>query len=322
MSTVLNVIYTPDKVRRLSFFAWSLLRWPDIRLRLVANGCTADERQHLQELSARNSRMTYLELPTTSMWLHGQALDYMIEELQDDIFGFIDSDIFTLSAEGSPALPEDCAAAFACPPPVWREAPRPKLVGCTYLSLYRRNTLRALMQDTGIGFNKQMWESVPAPVQQEVETAGFRAPRYDTGELLNVLLVARGERVATVPRCHLRHVGNYSAVTHRASSSGKESARVPKVHGPRWYLDSLLHGRLRAIVRHINRTRGKKERVNMYLNRMLDAVHAGRRPPIVPWYFPQPIRGQVKAITSDIVTLHAEFRRSQRQPDAVLQRAV
>ena len=222
----------------------------------------------------------------------------------------LDSDIFTVSAEGSPALPEDCAAAFACPPPVWREAPRPKLVGCTLLALYRRETVQALMQSAGLGFDKQVWDNIPPGAAARSRRGRFRALKYDTAELLNVLLVLRGRRVAHIDSHHLRHVGNYSAVTYRASHTGRAPWVAAQAQAVRRWLGRLRRGEAQPVLGAINRARGKKERVDLYLNRMLDAMHGGDLVPSTPWYFPQPIRDQVKAITMDILTLHAEFQES------------
>lgn len=59
----LNVIYTANTALPLSRFALTLLRWSACRVRLVANGCAAEEEARLQTLALGNPRLSFFVLP-------------------------------------------------------------------------------------------------------------------------------------------------------------------------------------------------------------------------------------------------------------------
>lgn len=96
MSLCFHLIYTPGTVQPLRLLLYSLLKFSDCTFRLVANGCTRAERGDLQRLCAGNTRLSYIALPTPKIMLHGEALNYLQAQSQDQIFCFMDSDIYAV----------------------------------------------------------------------------------------------------------------------------------------------------------------------------------------------------------------------------------
>lgn len=158
----LNVIYTPDSALLLAPFAATLLRWSDCRVRLVANGCSAEECAHLAALAAQQPRPTFLALPTATTWPHSAVLDWLHDGCEERFFAFVDSDLFAVG----PFLPADLSADLTCllPPTVYWDAaderwqPHRHRMGCTYFAIYDSAQLHAVRRRWGVGFAKQRWE--------------------------------------------------------------------------------------------------------------------------------------------------------------------
>jgi len=98
-SITFHIIYLPGTVQQLRFLVQSLLKWSaQCVFRLVTNGCSATEVRSLQALCTRDSRLTTAVLPTTKPMLHGEALNYLQAQTQDDYFCFMDSDIYAVDS--------------------------------------------------------------------------------------------------------------------------------------------------------------------------------------------------------------------------------
>jgi hypothetical protein len=264
----LNVIYTRGTVRSLSLLVWSLLEHSDFRFRLVANGCPPDEASVLQRLAEQSPRCSFLPLPATSMMPHGQALNYLQAATTEKVFGFLDSDIFAV--DRLPAmfdLAEGRKACFCYPATIARQDDDviPKTLAqlsCTYLALYDAEAVARLIDTTGIGFDKYLWSEIPTEHRQRLTRMSVERPKYDTGQLLSLLLLDAGETPLVVEAPQLIHIGGFSRVA--------TDNRPPR---------ASLFGRLRRSVSHRTskevRSRTKHD-VGRYFSDVLEALAAGR----------------------------------------------
>jgi hypothetical protein len=291
----LHVIYTPDTVAPFSRFALTLLRWSDCRVQLVANGCTAAEQAQLQALAQGNPRLAFLPLAAEQPLIHGEALNRLHDLCDEPIFGFVDSDIFAVG----PFMPDDLSASLTCFLPMaafWSQAeearqPHRHRMGCTYFALYDNATLRDLRQQWGIGFDKHRWEALPDAQRAALQALDFQKERYDTGKLLNALLVAAGGRVAFADPANLRHLGGSS----RARLTGKLNWRS-------WIVRLLTDWRAALRRKEI---RQAKKKTGVYFADLIDALAQGHPLPDLPPGDPY-VRRKVAGVTAEIVQLYAE----------------
>ena len=264
----LNVIYTRGTVRCLSLLVWSLLEHSDYRFRLVANGCLPDEASVLQRLAEQSPRCSFLPLPTKTIMPHGQALNYLQAATTGNVFGFLDSDIFAV--DRLPAMLDLAAGRKACfcyPATIGRHHDDvvPKALAqlsCTYFALYDAQLVAQLMDTTGVGFDKYLWSEIPREHRQHLTRLSAERPKYDTGQLLSLLLLDAGETPLVVEAPQLIHIGGFSRV---AADSRPRRA-------------SLL-GRLRRSISHRTakevRHRTKHD-VGRYFSDVLEALVAGQ----------------------------------------------
>lgn len=291
----LNVIYTPETVAPLSRFALTLLRWSDCRVQLVANGCTAAEQAQLQALAGGNPRLAFLPLAAEQPLIHGEALNRLHDLCDEPIFAFVDSDIFAVG----PFMPDDLSAPLTCFLPMaafWSQAeearqPHRHRVGCTYFALYDNAALRDLRRQWGIGFDKGRWAALPDAQRAALQALDFQKERYDTGKLLNALLVAAGGRVAFADPANLRHLGGSS----RARLTGKLAWRS-------WLVRLLTDWRAALRRKEI---RQAKKKTGAYFADLIDALAQGQPLPDLPPGDPY-VRNKVAGVTAEIVQLYAE----------------
>ena len=292
----LNVIYTPETVAPLSRFALTLLRWSDCRVQLVANGCTAAEQAQLQALAGGSPRLAFLPLAAEQPLVHGEALNRLHDLCDEPIFAFVDSDIFAVG----PFMPGDVSASLTCFLPMaafWSQAeearqPHRHRVGCTYFALYDNAALRDLRRQWGIGFGTGRWAALPDAQRAALLALDFQKERYDTGKLLNALLVAAGGRVACADPANLRHLGGSS----RARLTGKLAWRS-------WLVRLLTDWRAALRRKEI---RQAKKKTGAYFADLIDALAQGHPLPDLPPGDPY-VRNKVAGVTAEIVQLYAEI---------------
>jgi hypothetical protein len=339
MSLTFHIIYTPDTVRYLSFFVWSLLKWSDCSFRLVANGCRPEEVQHLQQLCQQSARLSFVAFSTQAVAHHGPVLNYLQAQSHDGYFCFMDSDILaTGDFMGSltPLLAQHAGVFSGAP--VWQKAEdgvlpedHPKLpgryyhtaaglcLGNSYFAIYDNAVLTRLTQSTGVGFDRSSWPETPPQYRQKLTEIGAQRKRYDTGKLLNLLLLARDERLIFVDSPHLCHLGGLSALVR---GRRRPTSWVEKVAG--WLpLEGLrqrltLYARLRAfkqknqgLSRDVVETRRDKERRKLaaseYFTRLLRALREEQPLPAPPRMPDPETQARVEAAAAEIVALHKEF---------------
>ena len=160
--TTFNIIFTPGTVARLVPFALSFLQSPEARVRLVANGCSAEEAKLMRAVAGREERLSHHVLPFDRTADHGAALNELFERFPEPQFAFADSDVIAsgdFMASLGPFEPGQ-AGVFAAPK-VWMtdaerlgdgcRAPRQpeqvlpdgSYVGNSYFAIYDRDAPRA-----------------------------------------------------------------------------------------------------------------------------------------------------------------------------------
>ena len=243
MDMVFNIIYTPGTAGYLSFFVWSLLKWTPVSFRLISNGCLPQEQRFLAKLCRQDPRLDYWAIPTKTSLPHGQALNYLQAMSHRDDFCFMDSDIFAIGnfcAEIEPHLSGQAGVFGGMP--VWVKAQEEILpagfhqltgmfnrtaeglpLGSTFFAVYNNRVLTEIMQATGIGFEEYRWADIPAQAQAQLRRLGLAIDSYDTGKLLNLLLLANDFSLTNLDLSSLCHIGGTSL--HVLSTATFKSAR-------------------------------------------------------------------------------------------------
>ena len=239
------IIFMPGPVRRLALFTLTLLEWSDdCDFVLVANACTREERSFLSRLAHRHQRLHYRDLPAAAPLRHGAVLHRLLEAEDRTRFCFLDNDILA-DGEFLPPLvaaAEDHAGVFACPP-IWTEAvdqvhrgdwrrlggryhvtDSGLVVGVTHLAIYDIEPLREVLRSGG-RFEKARWEDLAPAAQAALAELGMKKEGYDTGKVVNLMLVARGHRLVhlDVPRLH--HLGGFDSVVSKMTGQEDLAAR-------------------------------------------------------------------------------------------------
>ncbi len=230
MMLTFNIIYTPGSVKHLSFFVWSLLKWTPACFRLVSNGCLSSEQRYLAKLCRRESRLEFWSIPTKTSLPHGQALNYLQALTQEDHFCFMDSDIFAIGDFATEILPyqSDHAGIFGGMP-IWVKDAEQVFptgfrsmtgmfnrtaddlpLGSTFFAVYDNQQLTEIMQSSGIGFEEYRWAEIPTSVQKQINDLGLAIDLYDTGKVLNLLLLSNGGKLINLALPSLCHVGGTS----------------------------------------------------------------------------------------------------------------
>jgi len=306
-----NVIYLPETVRYLSLFVFSLLEWSGCRFRLVANGCSDEERELLRRLCEQDDRLEFLALPMTEVVPHYRALEFLRDRERSDHFCFMDADIMAVGEFEHEILSrlERCAGVFSGLPIWCTEAetllpPRARRVvgryhrtdqglclGTTYVAAYDNRKLGDLMSASGIGLRDYPWETIPEEHRRRLVEMGMRRDKFDTAKVANLLLQARGERLEFVDCDGLLHIGGYDARTLAERGEGLLRAR------------SLRH--LVRRVRGLSAPRNRK-RVHTcrHFVRVLEAVFRGETVPEPPSLGDSRIERRVRDFTDGIVALH------------------
>jgi hypothetical protein len=225
-----NIIYVPGTVKLLTLFVFSLLEWSDCSFRLVSNGCLPEEIDLLRRLCSTTRRLEYLALPFEKVVEHGQALSYLQSLEHSDHFCFIDSDILATGDFLDQFVPllEQYAGVFSCSSICFRDQEKILLesslqifgrhhvteqgmcLGSTYFAIYNNPTLAQVIQSTRIGFARYRWSDIPPHHQASLTAIGLERKSYDTGKLLNLVLLIRGERTIFLETPALQHIGGMS----------------------------------------------------------------------------------------------------------------
>jgi hypothetical protein len=84
-------------------------------------------------------------------------------------------------------------------------------LGGTYFAIYHTNTVTQLIQSTNIDFERLWWPEIPEQYQHRLIQMGLQKEKYDTGKLLNLLLLDKGKALIFKESSSLHHIGGLSA---------------------------------------------------------------------------------------------------------------
>ena len=331
VNPVMNIVYTPGTVATLAFMVKSLLRWSDCTFRLVSNACFPPEQRSLQELCNSDSRLTYLALPTSTMWSHGKTLNYLHSLDRDGFFGFMDSDIFA-TGEFLPDLLgrlKEHTGVFSCAP-VWSRESDEVIpedfrmvsgpcnrtesgihIGGTYLAIYDNEAVCELRNREGVGFDGYSWDNAPPSWKEPLSKIGLDRQIFDTGKMLNALLVAGGHSLLYVDQPNLVHLGGVSFIpgylTHRRWWKGLPGAGFLRGLRSRSACRNHLKSfhatddeiRIEMVVRLELRNR-----VREYFWQLLQCLADGRTPPPLPKLEDREVHGKLSRAADALVEVH------------------
>src|SRR4051794_11198901 len=268
-----NVIYSAGSAKRLLPFAESLLQGAGVRVRTVSNGCGADEVEWLRAASRRDERVSTYVLPFATSVDHGSALNHLFESFDEPVFAFADSDVLAAGdfVDDLFSAAPGTAAVFTAPP-AWLTDAEARLpegetfldgrhfrlrdgtpIGGSYVAAYERRPLELVWERAPRGFGITRRSLLDRRLRAELSSRGWSFRAFDTGRVLNLLLLLEGHRLDNriVPELH--HVGGFTARDFGRPSVGLRHL-VRQVRAP----DDRLFQRAvdGAFVRLYNRRRG------------------------------------------------------------------
>ena len=251
-----HIIYTPGSVQHLLPLVSTLLRHSTCHYRLVGNGCSPDEIAHMERYAEQSDRLSVTRLPGKQQMNHGVALTQLFTRSSDHYFCFMDSDILAAGdfmAELQPLLAAAAGVFSAWPLMVRNQekvlqadhkyigghhlaTPTGVCLGGTYFAMYHRAALTAAMQYAPDGFGVSYRRQLPWATRSLLKRVAQERLFYDTGRLLNLILIDQGYLLRTLETDRLCHIGSYSMLTHKAShpppaspfSVRKSTSRVAK----------------------------------------------------------------------------------------------
>ena len=310
----LNVIYLCGTARALSLGALSLAYYSPFHLRLVSNGCSADEERFLARLCSAHPRLSFLRLPVDAIRRdassvsvpHGLALNHLQALESSPYFGFVDSDIFAVDKF---AVDVDFRrpGVFSALPSTTTWTRREEHFqavknefGSSFLSIYRNDVLTKLRREIGLGFEIYRWKRLPERLRTRLERSGNARKKLDTGKLLNVLLALEGHSTVWLDDQNLRHLGGYSHPT-------------PAIPPPR-SLPSLPGYLVQKIRRHakdyrrggmlLERRRFYRTACAQHFARSLAALDRGEPLPELPRLRDAHVRQKLASTSEELQVLH------------------
>jgi hypothetical protein len=300
----LNVLFTECSVRRLLPLSLSLLQGSGVRLRLVANACAPNEVELLRAVAGGDERIAFHALPVRTPIPHGTALDRLFEAFPEPRFAFADSDVFA-SGDFTASLElderADVAAVFAAPP-VWlsdeeataaRDAPflsgRYRTladgtpIGGTHFAVYERAALEPRWREAR-GFSRRPRLALPRYVRASLAERGWDFSLFDTGRVVNLLLLRDGFALRNRDVPDLHHVGGFTSSTFAGAGAGvRNLVRLLRL-GDEGRLRRAVDAaavRAHAAVHRRQRPRAVNERrriVLAHVDAILGAISAGETP--------------------------------------------
>jgi hypothetical protein len=244
---------------------------------------------------------------------HGVALTQLFARSSDPYFCFMDSDILAAGdfmAELQPLLAAAAGVFSAWPLMVRNQekvlqadhqyigghhlaTPTGVCLGGTYFAMYHRAALTSAMQYAPDGFGVSYRRQLPWATRSLLKRVAQERLFYDTGRLLNLILIDQGYLLRTLETDRLCHIGSYSMLTHQAShpppaspfSVRKSTSRVAK-HFVR-AVKEIINGQ--SYRRWVNRQlfdvsqkqqkRQLRREVALYFSALLQALTEGTTPP-------------------------------------------
>lgn len=346
MTLKFNIVYTPGTVRYLGMFVHSLLKWSDASFRLVSNGCLPPERRFLRKLCDRDPRLDYWAIPTKTCMPHDQALNYLQAMTESDYFCFMDSDIFASGDflgevrerltehaglfSGAPiwvtARDQILPEAFQIMSGLHSQAHNGACLGSTFFAVYDNAALTAWMQSAGMGFETYEWSEIPREHQERLADMGLAKESYDTGKVLNLLLLSQGHRLTYLNLPHLCHIGGtsflplyeraprglMSRMASRLTDTWLKPVLLPLLEKRRARLADQRYRRFEVLTRAeqqaiVAQRKRQRDPVREHFLALLRALFDGRPPPAAPQTGVPEIDAKTEAATREIIALYKEF---------------
>ena len=232
-----HIIYIKNSVYRFRYYLLSLLEHTDYNYRLVSNGCNLEENKILISLANSDDRISYWCSPASKVIDHGHILNMLQEMCKDEFFCFMDSDIFATSQipDVLPILNKyKYKALFSCLP-IWvkddectfrkkfkhlngtyNQLEDGQCIGNTYWSIYHNDTLKEILQFYKIGFEPINSIKVSPYLKKQISIIGYTPISFDTGKLINLILVLKGIHIQNIELKSLIHIGGVSVVIKKS----------------------------------------------------------------------------------------------------------
>ena len=328
MNFQFNIVYVPGTVRLLVPFVFGLLEWSGCSFRLVANGCSPEEVGLLQRLCSRNLRLDFLALPFEKTVEHGQALSHLQSLEQSDHFCFMDSDILATGDFMNQFIPhlDRHTGVFSCSSICYRDAEKVLLassrrvfgryhtteqgvcLGSTYFAIYDNLTLTRVIKSEGIDFNRYRWVDIRPCHQASLAKIGLDRQWYDTGKLLNLLLLIQGKSLVFVETPALLHIGGMSVPNmprrrpHRRSITKRLMRSVQRLSRK---LNPGLKTKASLQAEHSveQRRRRRRTAISRYFGHLLQSLSEERPTPVRPTLGDAEIEERVDSITIHLAEL-------------------
>ena len=185
------------------------------------------------------------------------------------------------------------------------------------MAMYDNRVLRSLIESTGIDFRRYPWERIPVEYQNQIANLGLERARYDTGKVLNLLLLAQGRGIIFKEVSSLHHIGGID--TGIAREGDLFEIRADRVQKPPRSLRYRLRRRMIGLLefqrlsrarteRKVIRAKGEKKHVTCrYFRQLLSALCDGRACPSLPSLGDPGIEKRVEFVTESVVKLYEEF---------------
>jgi hypothetical protein len=227
-----NIIFSPHTAKYLSPFVASLLKWSDCRYRLVANGCSAEDRALIEDLANRDERLEYLVAPAeeNKPLEHGKTLRWLHGRTDSPWFCFMDSDIIATGPfmEQVAECIERSDVVCSCAP-IWYapedlvvptrfrriqgshlETDKGQCVASSYFVIFDNDKLTRILNETGADFPIQKWDDIPPAIQATLKKVDLEKFDYDTAKVIVGLMIDQGMTFEYVWLDNLIHIGGFS----------------------------------------------------------------------------------------------------------------
>jgi hypothetical protein len=193
-------------------------------------------------------------------------------------------------------------------------------LGSTYLALYDNKVLARVMTSTGIGFERYLWTDIPTQYQDWLTEKGLKKKSYDTGKLLNLLLLAQKERLIFQDSPNLLHIGGITKQV--VGEIIRQTGAIPK---KKTLLEQVkqVFDRLRSssdnpqdprviiedvkLATHMENLKMKRRIISRYFVKLLQSLQEGRPLPMMPAMDNLEVEKNLAKISYHIMALHKEY---------------
>jgi hypothetical protein len=183
-------------------------------------------------------------------------------------------------------------------------------LGSTYFAIYDNRILNQLIQTTGIDFRHYRWKDIPTQYQAQLAKLRLNKAFYDTGKLINLLLLVQGQSLAYEDLTLIQHIGGLSRINDGRSALSilRKSATSLRWQWRRLN-GSLGKGAIHSIQPEIQagyKVFKRRTMVAAYFGQLLQALFERQPLPDPPAINDAEIEEKVTLATTAIVNLYQE----------------